>query len=63
MSKADEPAYRVRKDGVVWDYSQHPADPVDWRLKILLEEPEAEVVIEEATYKDMYEFKTGEKYE
>jgi len=50
-------AYRLVKDGRTWDYSTHPDDMVDWREKILREEPEAEIVVEETSREEMMAWK------
>lgn len=54
-------SYRLLKNGVIWDYTQHPQDIVDWWEKILREDPEATLDVEFATYEEMYVWKTGER--
>lgn len=54
-----ELSYRLLKDGVVWDYTQHPQDIIDWWGKIRREEEDARLEVEFATYEEMYAWKVG----
>lgn len=52
-------AYRVVADGEIWDYSTHRVDVERWRDKILSEEPDTHVEIQEADLTDMYDWKSA----
>lgn len=55
-------AYRLMKDGAVWDYSNHLADIEKWTLKILAEEPDAAVSVDLASREEWYSWRTGERW-
>jgi hypothetical protein len=52
-------AYRLIKNGNTWDYSTHPSDIVHWGKKILREEPEAVLEVEETTREEMMAWREG----
>lgn len=52
-------AFKLIKDGNVWDYSNLREDVEAWRKKILREEPEARVEIRDSTREEMLAWKEG----
>ena len=50
--------FKVIKNGNIWDYTTHYSDTLLWRDKILREEPDADVTIEEASYTEMMDWKS-----
>lgn len=53
------PAFRLVKDGQIWDYSNLQEDVEAWREKILREEPYAGVEIQPSTRAEMLAWKEG----
>jgi hypothetical protein len=51
-------AYKLIKDGHVWDYSTHLVDVLRWGCKVRKEEPDAVLEIEEADREEMLAWKS-----
>ena len=54
MTKPSEAvAYKLIKDGHVWDYSDHLCDVERWQEKVLREDPDADTQTIQCPYKEL----------
>lgn len=52
-------AFKLIKNGHVWDYSTHRSDCERWQEKVLFEDPDADTQILGCSYKEMMDWKSS----